>query len=112
MASNSRQPCPGSRWANQDPRLPLPRLSAWREPMKQLADHLRDLLTFGIPGTPLTVGKLVVLAALLVLLLYLSRRFTRWMVDSFLARRHLDIGVRQAVGTLVRYAITTVGVVV
>jgi small-conductance mechanosensitive channel len=80
--------------------------------VKQLGDHLRDLLTFGIPGTPLTVGKLVVLAALLVLLLYLSRRFTRWMVDSFLARRHLDIGVRQAVGTLVRYAITTVGVVV
>jgi small-conductance mechanosensitive channel len=80
--------------------------------VKQLADHLRDLLTFGIPGTPLTVGKVVVLAALLVLLLYLSRRFTRWMVDSFLARRHLDIGVRQAVGTLVRYAITTVGVVV
>jgi small-conductance mechanosensitive channel len=80
--------------------------------VKQIGDHLRDLLTFGIPGTPLTVGKLVVLAALLVLLLYLSRRFTRWMVDSFLARRHLDIGVRQAVGTLVRYAITTVGVVV
>jgi small-conductance mechanosensitive channel len=80
--------------------------------MNQLAVHARDLLSFGIPGTPLTVGKLVVLAALLVLLLYLSRRFTRWMVDSFLARRHLDIGVRQAVGTLVRYAITTLGVVV
>ena len=81
--------------------------------MKQpLADNVRDLLTFGIPGTPLTLGKLVVLAALLILLLYFSRRFTRWMVDSFLARRHLDVGVRQAVGTLMRYAITTVGVVV
>ena len=80
--------------------------------MAQLADHVRDVLSFGIPGTPLTVGKLVVLAALLVLLRYLSRRFTRWMVDSFLAHRHLDIGVRQAVGTLARYAIMTVGVVV
>jgi small-conductance mechanosensitive channel len=80
--------------------------------LKQLAAHVRDLLSFGIPGTPLTVGKIAVLAALLALLLYLSRRFTRWLVDSFLARRHLDIGVRQAVGTLVRYAITTAGVVV
>jgi small-conductance mechanosensitive channel len=80
--------------------------------LKPLGAHVRDLLTFGIPGTPLTVGKLLILAALLVLLLYLSRRFTRWLVDSFLERRHLDVGVRQAVGTLVRYAIMTMGVVV
>ncbi len=80
--------------------------------MEQLAVQVRELLRFGIPGTSLTVGKLVVLAVLLLLLLYFSRRFTRWMVDSFLARRQLDIGVRQAVGTLMRYAITTLGVVV
>ena len=80
--------------------------------MDQIALRVRDVLTFGIPGTPLTIGRLAALAALLVLLLYASRRFTRWMVDSFLARRHIDVGVRQAIGTLVRYAITAVGVVV
>jgi small-conductance mechanosensitive channel len=80
--------------------------------VEQAVLHVRELLSFGIPGTPFTAGKLVVLLALLGLLLYFNRRFTRWMVDSFLARRHLDVGVRQAVGTLVRYAITTVGVVV
>jgi small-conductance mechanosensitive channel len=80
--------------------------------LEQLAGRVRDVLSFGIPGTPFTAGKLVVLATLLVLLFYFSRRFTRWMVDSFLARRNLDVGVRQAVGTLVRYAITTLGVVV
>ena len=69
-------------------------------------------MSLGIPGTPFTLGKLVVLVALLVVLLYLNRRFTRWVVDSFLAGRNLDIGVRQAVGTLLRYAITTVGVIV
>jgi small-conductance mechanosensitive channel len=80
--------------------------------LNQLAVRARELLSYGIPGTPLTVGKLVILGALLSLLLYFSRRFTRWMVDSFLARRHIDVGVRQAVGTLVRYAITTLGFVV
>lgn len=80
--------------------------------MEQLAVRVRDVLSFGIPGTPFTAGKLVLLVTLLGLLLYFSRRFTRWMVDSFLARRNLDVGVRQAVGTLVRYAITTLGVVV
>ena len=34
------------------------------------------------------------------------------MVDSLLARRHLDIGVQTAVGTLVRYAVATIGVIV
>lgn len=83
-----------------------------RSHLDQLAVRARDLLSFGIPGTPFTAGKLIVLVTLLALLLYFSRRFTRWIVDSFLARRNLDIGVRQAVGTLVRYAITTLGVVV
>ncbi len=80
--------------------------------MERVADRIREVLTIGIPGTPFTLGKLIVLVVLLGLLLYFTRRFTRWLVDSFLARRNLDIGVRQAVGTLLRYAITTLGVVV
>jgi small-conductance mechanosensitive channel len=80
--------------------------------LEQVALRIRGLLTIGIPGTPFTLGKLFVLGVLLALLLYVNRRFTRWVVDSFLARRKLDIGVRQAVGTLLRYAITTLGLVV
>jgi small-conductance mechanosensitive channel len=78
----------------------------------QLATRARDVLTFGIPGTPFTLGKLIVLVTLLTLLFYFNRRFTRWVVDSLLARRNLNVGVRTAVGTLVRYAVATVGVVV
>ncbi len=80
--------------------------------MSRAAQTAREFLAFGIPGTPFTVGKLLLLAALIVLLLYLSRRFTRWLVDSFLAHRKLDLGVRQAIGTLAKYAITTIGAVV
>jgi small-conductance mechanosensitive channel len=80
--------------------------------MSRTAQAVRDLLAYGIPGTPFTLGKMLLLAILVVVLLYTSRRFTRWLVDSFLAHRNLDLGVRQAVGTLVKYAITTLGVVV
>jgi small-conductance mechanosensitive channel len=80
--------------------------------VSRAAQAVREFLAFGIPGTPFTVGKVLLLAGLLVLLLYFSRRFTRWLVDSFLAHRNLDLGVRQAVGTLAKYAITTLGVVV
>jgi small-conductance mechanosensitive channel len=80
--------------------------------LEQALLRVRDLLNFGIPGTPFTAGRLLVLIALLILLLYVNRRFTRWVVDSFLARRNLDVGVRQSVGTLVRYAVATLGVLV
>jgi small-conductance mechanosensitive channel len=80
--------------------------------LRQVAIRVQDVLSFGIPGTPFTLGKLAVLATLLTLLFYFNRRFTRWLADSFLARRNLDVGVRQAVSTLMRYALTTMGAVV
>ncbi len=76
-----------------------------------VALQAREILSFGIPGTPFTFGKLIVLAILLTVLFYFNRRVTRWVVDSLLARRHLDKGVQLAVGTLVRYAVATIGVV-
>jgi small-conductance mechanosensitive channel len=78
---------------------------------ERFAVQARELLAFGIPGTPFTLGKLIVLAVLLSALFYFNRRVTRWVVDSLLERRHLDIGVQTAVGTLVRYAVATIGVV-
>jgi small-conductance mechanosensitive channel len=80
--------------------------------VERFAQHAREILMLGIPGTPFTLGKLGVLFFLLGVLFYVNRRFTRWVVDSLLARRHLDIGVQTAVGTLVRYAVATIGVVV
>ncbi len=80
--------------------------------VERFAQHAREILMLGIPGTPFTLGKLGVLFFLLAVLFYVNRRFTRWVVDSLLARRHLDIGVRTAVGTLVRYAVATIGVIV
>jgi small-conductance mechanosensitive channel len=79
---------------------------------ERFAVQARDLLDFGIPGTPFTLGKLIVLAVLLTLLFYFNRRVTRWVVDSLLARRHLNVGVQVAVSTLVRYAVATIGVVI
>ena len=78
---------------------------------ERFALQARELLSFGIPGTPFTLGKLIVLAFLLTLLFLFNRRVTRYVVDSLLARRHLDRGVQLAVGTLVRYAVATIGMV-
>ena len=79
--------------------------------VERYAVHAREILGFGIPGTPFTLGKLIVLAILLTLLFYFNRRVTRWVVDSLLARRNLNVGVQTAVSTLVRYAVATVELV-
>jgi small-conductance mechanosensitive channel len=76
---------------------------------ERFAAQAREVLSFGIPGTPFTLGKLFVLSILLALLFYFNRRVTRRVVDSLLARRHLNVGVQTAVTTLVRYAVATVG---
>lgn len=47
--------------------------------------------------TPLRLLVVVVLTGLLV---WSSRKATRWLVDSVLARRGLDIGMREAVGVI------------
>ena len=42
----------------------------------------------------------------------MTRRVTRWFVDNVLARRGFDIGMREALGAIVRYVIITLGALV
>ncbi len=65
-----------------------------------------------IGGTKFTLWMLLYLVVLLVSLVYLSGRVKFWLIDRLLARTSVDIGVRQAIGAILRYAIIAVGFVV
>jgi small-conductance mechanosensitive channel len=80
--------------------------------LQQLVNRLREALSLAVPGTSVTLGKILLLGLLIALLLFLSGRLTRWLVESLLTRRNIDVGVRQAVGALFRYAITALGLLV
>jgi small-conductance mechanosensitive channel len=56
-----------------------------------------------------TVGTLLYLFVLLFLLFYVTAKIRNWLVDRLLARSSVHIGVRQAVGTIVRYVILVLG---
>jgi len=45
-------------------------------------------------------------------LAWVTRRVTRWFVDKVLARRGVDIGMREALGVIVRYGVITLGALV
>jgi len=75
-------------------------------------DRIGTFLSSGIAGsqfTPLTLLTVITLTSTLV---WVTGRVTRWLVDTVLARRGFDIGLREALGTIARYVIISLGALV
>ena len=70
-----------------------------------------DLHLFTLGGVPVTVSSLATVLALLVLLWWFAGWLRRWIVERLLRRTGMDLGTRQAMGSLVRYVVLVVGVV-
>jgi small-conductance mechanosensitive channel len=80
-----------------------------------LWDEIRSVLNFPIVNLgkiPVTLWLLIYLLVLFVLLFYVTARLRRWFAEGLLARRGIDIGVRQAVGSILRYVTLFLGFVI
>lgn len=65
---------------------------------------------FRIGETPVTAELLIRLLVLTTALFWLSSWMRRWMVNRALARfGHLDLGTREAIGSVFRYAVLVLG---
>jgi small-conductance mechanosensitive channel len=62
-----------------------------------------------VGGTRFTLWMVLYLLVLIALLVYITGKLKLWMVERLLARTRVDVGVRQAVGSIVRYAIIAIG---
>lgn len=83
-------------------------LTAFIEELKRVkAIHL-----FTVGRAPITLGTLLYLAVVAFLLFYLSEKLRRLLVERIRWGRNIDVGVRQAVGAILRYAVIAVGLVV
>lgn len=71
-----------------------------------------NITLFKIGTAPVTLWTIVSLVVLFVLLLWLTKRLKNWIVLSLLANSRIDIGVRQATGSIVRYIVIAIGFVV
>ena len=83
--------------------------------MQSFADvwHRIELfLSSGIAGSEFTPFRLLTVITLTAALVWVTRRVTRWFVDTVLARRGFDVGMREALGAIVRYVIITLGALV
>jgi len=83
--------------------------------MQSVVDVLNrfgSFLNAGIAGSEFTPLKLLTVITLISALIWLTRRVTRWLVDHVLARRGVDVGMREALGAIVRYGIISLGALV
>ena len=78
----------------------------------ELWGRLEVFLTSGIAGSEVTPLRLLIVITLISALVWTTRRVTRWLVDHVLARRGFDIGMREALGTIVRYVVISLGALV
>ncbi len=73
---------------------------------------LLDIPLFTLGTTPFTLWSLLYLIVLLVLLVYLTAQLKNLIVNRILARRGIDVGIRQATGSIVRYIMIVIGVMI
>jgi small-conductance mechanosensitive channel len=78
----------------------------------ELWGRLEVFLTSGIAGSEFTPLRLLIVITFMSALVWTTRRVTRWLVDRVLARRGFDIGMREALGTIVRYLLISLGALV
>lgn len=69
-----------------------------------------DIHLFTLGGTDVSVSSAITLAVLLIALLWVSGWLRRWVAERALSHTQLDLGTRQAAGSLVRYVVLVIGV--
>ena len=75
-------------------------------------DRIWSVFETPIAGTQLTLARLIVAIALLIALVWLTGKLTRWLAHGVLRRRGVDPGSTEEIATLVRYLLTALGVVI
>jgi small-conductance mechanosensitive channel len=68
------------------------------------------ILTMG--SSPVTLWAILELLVLIVFLFYLSGKLRTWVVERFLPRTNMEVGARQATGSILRYSIIAVGLAI
>ncbi|MDH3442955.1 MAG: mechanosensitive ion channel, partial [Deltaproteobacteria bacterium] len=71
-----------------------------------------DIPLFRLGSGEFTLWTLLYLILFTILLIYLAGRLNHWIAERLLSQSRLHLGVRQAVGSLIRYVIIAIGVVI
>lgn len=84
-------------------------------PIKKLFYDLRD--SFDVPltkvgDTYITLWSVIYLLILFFLLVFITAKLRKWIVYNLLSKSRIDIGVRIAVGSIIRYIVLVIGFII
>ncbi len=79
---------------------------------QSLLTRIKDILNYKFGGTEITLWTLVYFIVLLLLLFYFTGKARKLLVERVLTRTKLDVGARQAVGSITRYLLLLVGLLI
>ena len=83
--------------------------------MKELINSIKEFLNLPITqigSTELTLWSVVYFLLLVFLLFYLTAKIKKWVVYKLLVNSKIDLGVRIAVGTILRYIVLVIGFII
>ena len=80
--------------------------------MPSIFDSIVRFLNAGIAGSQITPLRLLVVVVLMSVLLWATRRVTHWFVDHVLARRGVEVSLREALGAILRYGLIAIGALI
>jgi small-conductance mechanosensitive channel len=86
----------------------------WQE-LKNIFYNIREYLNvpiITISKTEITIWTILYFIFLTFILFYITGKLRKWIVYNLLAKSKIDLGVRVAFGTIFRYVILTIGLII
>jgi small-conductance mechanosensitive channel len=80
--------------------------------MQSVFDSLARFLSVGIAGSQVTPLRLLIVLILMSALVWATRKGTQLFVNGVLARRGVDVGLREALGAILRYGLLSLGALI
>lgn len=84
----------------------------WLTNLLRPLDTLSQIPLYSVGKTTITLGTVLYLTILVVALFYATAKLKTLIVERLLSRSHVDLGVRHAIGTIVRYIVVAIGLVI
>jgi small-conductance mechanosensitive channel len=84
----------------------------WLSDLLQPLDKFSHIPLYAVGDTTITFGTVLYLTVLVIALFYATAKLKTWIVERLLSRSHVDLGVRHAIGAIVRYIVVAIGLVI
>ncbi len=80
--------------------------------IEEMWGYIKYIFTTAIPGTPFTLISVITFLISVILLIFIAGKINKFLVNNILSRYDIDIGVRQSIGTIIRYIIMVLGLII